>query len=132
MLIANETQNAEARQLIHTLNGIIHSDQHIAEKTEQIARVIRQYKLLLALENPDTSELKFSNTHFKQRLSEAYPELSRNEIEICLLVRLNYSYKEIASKRKVSDQAVKVNMFRIRKKIGVESNTALSQILLEI
>lgn len=58
------------------------------------------------------------NAEFESRLRERFPDLTQSEIEICFLIRLNLSNKDIAHFRNTSEGAIKTVRYRIRKKIG--------------
>lgn len=59
------------------------------------------------------------NDGFEQKLIVTYKDLSKTEREICALLRLNLSSKEIASIRCTSIDAVKAARYRIRKKMNI-------------
>ncbi len=61
------------------------------------------------------------NAEFESRLRERFPDLTQSEIEICFLIRLNLSNKDIAHFRNTSEGAIKTVRYRIRKKIGQEA-----------
>lgn len=70
---------------------------------------------------------------FEQRLIEFYPDLSKSEREICNLIRMNLSMKEIANIRNTSVGAIRTSRYRIRKKMnlakGKELELAIQNIL---
>lgn len=74
------------------------------------------------------NELGKINYEFESKIKELFPQLTQSEIEICYLVKLNLSNKEIANFRRISEGAIKVAKYRIRKKIGGSINTTLSSI----
>ncbi|MDY8137941.1 7TM diverse intracellular signaling domain-containing protein [Aquimarina sp. 2201CG5-10] len=69
------------------------------------------------------------NTEFNKRLLEKYPSLSKTEQEICGLMRLKMSTKEIATYRNTSDGAIRVAKNRIRKKIQLTSQEDLQTLM---
>ncbi|MEM7036153.1 MAG: tetratricopeptide repeat protein [Bacteroidota bacterium] len=60
------------------------------------------------------------NQEFYAKLSTAFPGLTKTERELCGLIRLNLSGKEIASLRNISPNSVKMSRNRLRKKLGLE------------
>ncbi|WP_211074761.1 7TM diverse intracellular signaling domain-containing protein [Aquimarina sp. MMG016] len=72
------------------------------------------------------------NTKFNKRLLEKYPNLSKTEQEICGLIRLKLSTKEIAAYRNTSDGAIRVAKNRIRKKINIIDQDDLENLMLNI
>ena len=58
-------------------------------------------------------------------LINAFKELTKTEREVCSLLRLSLSVKEIASIRNSSSDAIKVTRYRIRKKMNVPKGQKL-------
>ncbi|WP_405605531.1 tetratricopeptide repeat protein [Polaribacter sp. Asnod1-A03] len=65
------------------------------------------------------------NDGFDKMLINNYKDLTKTEREVCALLRLNLSIKEIASIRNSSPDAIKVTRYRIRKKMNVPKNKNL-------
>jgi DNA-binding CsgD family transcriptional regulator len=72
------------------------------------------------------------NSVFYEKLLELVPDLSKSEREICALVRLNLSNKEIAELRYTSVNAVNVSTGRIRKKMGLNRQQELYNFIQKI
>lgn len=62
---------------------------------------------------------------FELKLAKAYPELTKAEREICSLIYLNLSSKEIVNVRNVSVSSVKSARYRIRKKLAIPKNVEI-------
>ncbi|MEH0157414.1 7TM diverse intracellular signaling domain-containing protein [Limibacter armeniacum] len=58
------------------------------------------------------------NSEFESKLKQSHPELTDSEVELCYLIKLKMTTKEMASFRKTSEGAIKVARHRIRKKLG--------------
>lgn len=69
------------------------------------------------------------NQGFNTKLLKLYPELSKTEREVCALLRLNLSIKEIMTIRNTSQDAVKSVRYRIRKKMGLSAKEELEQFI---
>jgi tetratricopeptide (TPR) repeat protein len=65
------------------------------------------------------------NDGFDNMLINAFKELTKTEREVCSLLRLSLSVKEIASIRNSSSDAIKVTRYRIRKKMNVPKGQKL-------
>ncbi|MEM8895676.1 MAG: LuxR C-terminal-related transcriptional regulator [Bacteroidota bacterium] len=74
--------------------------------------------------------IELLDSEFYDRLSNEFPDLSRSEIELCAYLKLQLSNKEIAALRNVSFNGVNVSKNRLRKKMNLDSNAALSRFLL--
>ncbi|MBA6154918.1 tetratricopeptide repeat protein [Tenacibaculum sp. S7007] len=69
---------------------------------------------------------------FNEKLRIQYPDLTKSEREICALMRMNLSIKEIMIIRNVSMGSVKASRHRIRKKMGLERGQELEQAIMEL
>ncbi|MBL4605854.1 MAG: tetratricopeptide repeat protein [Flavobacteriaceae bacterium] len=106
------------------------------DKKETDSKDIQRYtqSLILKLQQQIATEDKLSsiqerieevNIGFSSKLMDLYPSLTKTEREVCSLLRLNLSIKEIASIRNASTDAVKAVRYRIRKKLKVPNNIEL-------
>ncbi len=70
-----------------------------------------------------TMEREFRKVHenYQQVLLQAYPKLSKTEIRVCMMIRLNHSSKAIAEMLQVGVPTVEIYRHRIRKKMGLHS-----------
>ncbi|CAL2084547.1 tetratricopeptide repeat protein [Tenacibaculum sp. 190524A02b] len=69
---------------------------------------------------------------FNKKLRELYPNLTKSEREICALIRMNLSLKEIMVIRNVTMGSVKASRHRIRKKMGLHREQELEQVIMEL
>lgn len=69
------------------------------------------------------------NHEFHQKLETQFENLSNNEKHLCGLIRLNLSNKEIAAIRGISASSAKVNRYRLRKKLSIESDVDIVNFL---
>ncbi|MBK8627095.1 MAG: hypothetical protein IPN86_16485 [Saprospiraceae bacterium] len=70
------------------------------------------------------------HTNFYKRLNETYKDLSPNDYKMCTYLRMNLTTKEIASLMNISIRSVETNRYRLRKKLDLDSETNLSQFLM--
>jgi len=68
------------------------------------------------------------NDLFKQ-LRERYPKLTQTEIQLCSMIRMNLSNKEIAHKLHISTRGVETRRYRLRKKLNLPANCNLLEFL---
>lgn len=64
-------------------------------------------------------QVKEVNLEFNRQLEQRFPILSKNDLILCGLLRLNLQNKEIATIRAVSDNAIKMARYRLRKKLSL-------------
>lgn len=79
-------------------------------------------------------EVRFKNANpdFESKLTEQFPVLTRNDIQFCSLLKLNLSYKEIASLLQISYESAVTKKYRIKKKIGINDDDDFEKLLLSI
>lgn len=127
-LIADNTMRLE---FIKQLSKQIKFDKDKSESLE-----VKNYTngLLLKLQQQISTENKFSvlkdkideiNRGFDEKIITQYPNLTKTEREVCSLLRLNLSIKEIASIRNATSDSVKAVRYRIRKKMEVPKHQEL-------
>ncbi|GHE23364.1 triple tyrosine motif-containing protein [Sphingobacterium griseoflavum] len=69
------------------------------------------------------------NDGFMHRLKEKHPKLSRNDLKVCAYLRLHFSTKQIAQLQNISVRGVEIHRYRIRKKLGIDSDTPTADYL---
>ena len=79
-----------------------------------------------------TESKKSLDPTFEQRLLELHPDLTKSEREICNLIRMNLSMKEIATIRNTSVGAIRTSRYRIRKKMNIPKGKELEMTIQNI
>jgi tetratricopeptide (TPR) repeat protein len=69
------------------------------------------------------------NAAFFEKLKTRYPNLTKNEINLCAMLRMNLSSKEIASLNNISIRAVEMGRYRLRKKFGLAAEKTICEFL---
>lgn len=116
------------------------SQQIKGDKKESNSKEIQKYtqSLLLRLQQQIATESKLSsiqdrvkeiNRGFDEKIMAAFPNLTKTEREICSLLRVNLSIKEIASIRNATTDSVKALRYRIRKKLQVPNTEELEHFI---
>ena len=82
----------------------------------------------------DEFRLKFDKTHpeFLPKLISQNSDLTSNDLDVCLLLRLNLSYKDISSILGVSYEGVRKSVQRLYKKLSLKSVDELRTYLIQI
>ena len=115
----------DLEQKITTLNAALNKD-NVAE----LQTLVRQNTLN---NEKDIVEVKWQvdawNSIFYEKLRQRVPELSATELEICGLIRLNLSSKEIASIRNIEPKSVDMSRWRLRKKLNLKPDDDLTMVL---
>ncbi|TLX75770.1 hypothetical protein E9993_09455 [Labilibacter sediminis] len=81
----------------------------------------------------ETFETHFDDAHinFFNRLKEKYPKLTPKDLRLCAYLKMNLSSKEIAPLLNISIRSVEVHRYRIRKKLELEPNDNLVEIMMQ-
>ena len=79
----------------------------------------------------DEFKLRFEQIErsFFTTLAEKYPQLSKTDVRICALVRLNLSSKEIAGMLHITPESVNKSRYRLRKKLELPKEQDLDQFI---
>lgn len=69
---------------------------------------------------------------FLKKVKNQHPSLTSNDLRLCTYLRLNLSSKEIAPLLNISSRSVEVKRYRLRKKMGLQRESSLSDYILGI
>ncbi|THH36538.1 helix-turn-helix and ligand-binding sensor domain-containing protein [Neolewinella litorea] len=69
---------------------------------------------------------------FFRKIKDLHPDLTPNDLKLCAYLRLNLSSKEIAPMLNISPRSVEVKRYRMRKKMGLERDTGLTEYIMAI
>lgn len=134
-LIADNSMRLTFKEeLLERLKLEIRKDD-ILEIRKSLSSLISQLKLQIDTENKLSGlqqKIDDTNIGFDLKLQELYPNLTKGEREVCALLRLNLSIKEIMTIRNVSLDSVKSMRRRIRKKMEVSSEIELEKFIQEL
>ncbi|NNL83490.1 MAG: LuxR family transcriptional regulator, partial [Winogradskyella sp.] len=69
---------------------------------------------------------------FLKLVNDKHPQLTANDLRLCAYLRLNLSSKEIAPLLNISHKSVEVKRYRLRKKMNLAHEIALTDYLLNV
>ncbi|MEM9887456.1 MAG: tetratricopeptide repeat protein [Bacteroidota bacterium] len=127
----NQYRTEQKRKLLHTIEELqkISKDQRIVKALNSLALGMN---LQLTQEEQnlfyETSRDQFHSS-FEAQLIAQFPILTKGEREICKLIRLNKSNKEIMELKGVTSASIRSTRYRIRKKLGLSRAQELEQFL---
>ena len=105
-------------------------------KSKQLARQLLHYTSQHLKINEDIQEFQMNvetvNQDFFHRLNERFPELTPNEKQLCGLIRLNLSTKEIAAIRNITPRSAEMGRYRLRKKLHLQPEEEIQTFLQEL
>ena len=71
-----------------------------------------------------------TNASFIQNLTTNYPDLTKNDLRLAALLRMNLSSKDIATILNISDDGVKKARYRLRKKLNLDTSENLDALVM--
>ncbi|GEM_PF-5457121 len=131
--IENTLKKEYAKELLKNLNHLISVNE--TDVKMEIKNLIFELKTK-ELFSENREELNNQSglllIHFKTKLDRLHPNLSKSDIELCCLIKLNLSNKEIALHKNVTDESVKIFKNRLKKKMELTPSTILNSYISEI
>lgn len=101
------------------LNGKIIELTHYASNNMIVDNQLQEFQ----------TNIETVNAKFFDALKQKYPALTELDAQICALIRLGLSNKEIATMRNVSYKAIRMSRYRIRKKLDIEADEDMVEFL---
>ena len=129
----------EIRKTAVSLNNAIPSAKDTKAIPEALSTIKRRVVRLIGqidtnIEHDDDLEAfrdSFDAVHhnFLQLLGERYPDLSHKEKMLCAYILMGLQSKEIAPLQNISTRGVEISRYRIRQKLGLDTNVSLTEFL---
>ncbi|PVY41714.1 triple tyrosine motif-containing protein [Pontibacter virosus] len=126
-------QNMEAVHKVKEQLQRLMDEVNEKETRLQLRKILRAVEEEIKIENNwEQFESHFNQVHqdFLKRLSIDYPELTHKDLKMCAYLRLNLSSKDIASLLKLSLRGVETSRYRIRKKMNLEQEENLTDVIM--
>lgn len=117
-------------ELTHVMKGF--------DNPQAIAEIKKMIKSLGEDDNIDKEWESFTkhfdkvHSDFVAGLKEKYPAITSNEVKLSAYLRMNLSTKEIAQLMNISVRGVEISRYRLRKKLGISSETNLFNYLISL
>lgn len=131
-VLNNQVKKEISREMVTELEALQKSDKNL--KIE-LKKFISQHKQKFGLsEKLDVFEQESDkvNADFFNRLTKQYPSLTKTERELCSLIKLNLSNKEMAILLKTTADAIYASRTRVRKKLHVPEGVDLDVFIRKI
>jgi len=77
---------------------------------------------------------RFQAVHkdFESSVKHSFPEVSKNEMRLMALLKMNLTSKEIANILNISGEGIKKARYRLRKKLGLETGSSLEEFVISL
>ncbi len=125
--IENQNQKKRSDELLKNLNFLIGlEDKNLKPEINSLISDLKNTQLI----NKSIADLNLKSENllmdFKINLLFKHANLTPSDIELCSLIRLNLSNKEIAQYRSLETESVKIYKNRLKKKFNLDINHSLS------
>jgi ligand-binding sensor domain-containing protein/DNA-binding CsgD family transcriptional regulator len=153
--LKNEKLEAEIQ---HKNTELASVAMHLVQKGEMLAKIKEQMehlkknqsntkdaedlkKIIRVLSDEDKIDKQweqfsrhFDNVHsdFLSTLKNKYPSLSANELKLSAYLRMNLTSKEMAQLMNISVRGIEISRYRLRKKLGIPTDTNLFDFLTRV
>ena len=117
------------------LQDRLESDLGHINESRHIRTIINDLKMQIVTDEKKQvffSQIEVVNRNFYKKLRETFPKITSKELELCGLLRLNMSNKEIALYRSVAPDSIKTARKRLRKKLQLQSDVDIRSFLQNI
>lgn len=96
---------------------------------KKMSRALKEEDHLNEEWNQFATHFNILNPNLLRSIKKSYPNLTPNELKLCAYLHLNLCSKEIAQHMKISLRSVEISRYRLRKKLGISTETNLFDFL---
>lgn len=116
------------------LNDKIKKNQveNTSEKIQELVNSMRDNLIVDKHRQVQAKNIEIVNNEFRDKLKSRYPSLTKTEIEMCELIRLELSNSEISRIRNISQNSARMARYRLKKKLNLKEDQSLYQALKEV
>ncbi|MEA5109180.1 hypothetical protein SDC9_23861 [bioreactor metagenome] len=102
---------------------------HQQELLNELSLVVKQ-KMNFSNETEELyAKIELIHKDFRQKLTVSFPAFTEQEKRLAVLLRLNFSSKEIASLMGISPKSAEIARYRLRKKLNLKQGESLTQFI---
>jgi len=136
-LVFQALARAEFKQLLQKISEKLHPFKirlHRKKDQEEFSHVLTGISRDSAKDPLSEFELLFRQLHpeFYEKLLNRCPQLSKSELHISAMIRLNLSTKDMASLVNLSISTIETNRYHIRKKLSLDQGENLTTCLMQV
>jgi ligand-binding sensor domain-containing protein/DNA-binding CsgD family transcriptional regulator len=109
--------------------------QKLYKNTNENHDIKKTIHLLNDIEKNSASWEKFAvhfdeiNNNFLKTLKSHFPKLTNTDLKVCAYLQLNLASKEIAQLMNITVRGVEISRYRLRKKLGLNTDQSISEFL---
>ena len=106
--------------------------ENISEKIQDLVNSMRDNLVVDKHRQVRAKNIEVVTNEFREKLKAQFPNLTKTEIEICELIRLELSNSEISRIRNISQNSARMARYRLKKKLDLQENQTVFDALKEI
>ena len=119
-------------ELYSKIDKILNNELRIQNKVKDIRSSVSNMQTMMKESDFISSNASNEDVDLRIRIKQEFPELTKNEIRLCILIRLELSTKEIVCYTNTAAGSVEVAKYRLRKKLGFDTLGEMQKRLMTI
>lgn len=123
---------AKHSEMIESIQEAMEAENNAEKLVLRIKKIIRTSSISKNEWQSFEKNLVKSHEEFVSRLTAKYPALTSKDIKLCIYLKMNLSSKEIAPLMNISFRGVELHRYRLRKKLGIETEESLTRFMISI
>jgi DNA-binding CsgD family transcriptional regulator len=134
-LTAKALHIAQKNEVLQKLQDDLRDMAEQQGATECVREVVNTLKLESTIDKnweQFTQQFTELNPDFYKNINQVAEKLSRSDLRLAALLRMNMSSKEIANMLNISDEGIKKARYRLRKKLALQSDESLEAKIMAI
>jgi tetratricopeptide (TPR) repeat protein len=117
-----------------TLNDKIKKNQ-VDDTPQEIQKLVNTMRDNLVVDKHrqvQAKNIEVVSNEFRDKLKSRYPDLTKTELEMCELIRLELSNSEISRVRNISQNSARMARYRLKKKLNLEDDQTVFDVLKDV
>ena len=123
---------AKHSEMIESIQEVLESETDGSQMKNRIRKIIKTNTISKNEWQSFEKNLMKSHEEFVGRISKKYPSLTPKDIKLSIYLKMNLSSKEIAPLMNISFRGVELHRYRLRKKLGIETEESLYKFMMAI
>ena len=117
-----------SRELLNHIESLkVRKDKSSEELLNDIEKEVRNKFVYDDIANQFYNRINELGNSFYNKLNEKFPDLTKNEIHLCSLIKMKLSTSEISQLQNISTASVNSSRYRLRKKMKLSSEVNLDE-----
>ncbi len=105
---------------------------NVSEEIQELVNSMRDNLIVDKHRQVRAKNIEIVNHKFREKLNSRYPNLTKTEVEMCELIRLELSNSEISRVRNISQNSARMARYRLKKKLNLQENQTVVDALKDI